>query len=65
MQLSGPGDYDGGALCVRDGRERVSLPRTRGTLTRSRPGWTLHQVEPVTRGERWVLAVAGLGPPLR
>jgi predicted 2-oxoglutarate/Fe(II)-dependent dioxygenase YbiX len=40
------------------------MPRTRGTLVVF-PGWTVHEVEPVTAGERWALIVNGWGPPLR
>lgn len=63
-QLSDPGDYQGGELSVRLGDQRTELPRDLGTLA-VWPGWTLHQVEPVTDGERWVLAVFGYGPRLQ
>ena len=64
VQLSDPGEYDGGALRVRIGDQYAQLPRERGTLA-VWPSWTLHGVEPITRGERWALAVFGYGPPLR
>lgn len=51
--LSDPESYEGGALCVHLGARTVSF--------RLQPGWgivypsdTLHEVEPVTRGERLV-----------
>jgi len=49
--LSDPGDYDGGELTVADtyGEQRVKLPAGHAVLY---PGTSLHQVQPVTRGER-------------
>lgn len=29
------------------------------------PSWRVYSVGPVTRGQRWSLAVFGTGPPLR
>ncbi|MDP9396831.1 MAG: 2OG-Fe(II) oxygenase [Actinomycetota bacterium] len=64
VQLSDPAEYRGGALRVRVGAGTVELPRALGTLA-AWPGWTLHGVEPVTAGERQVLAIFGYGPALR
>jgi PKHD-type hydroxylase len=49
--LSAPGDYDGGELVIEDtyGLQRVKLQA--GDLVLY-PGTSLHQVTPVTRGER-------------
>lgn len=49
--LSAPEDYDGGELVIQDtyGTQRVKLPA--GDLLLY-PGTSLHQVTPVTRGER-------------
>jgi PKHD-type hydroxylase len=49
--LSDPDDYDGGELVIREpqGEQRVKLPA--GDLVLY-PGSTLHEVLPVTRGER-------------
>ena len=49
--LSAPEDYDGGELVIEDtyGNQRVKLPA--GDLV-VYPGTSLHQVTPVTRGER-------------
>lgn len=49
--LSDPADYDGGELVIREpqGEQRVKLPA--GDLVLY-PGSTLHEVTPVTRGER-------------
>jgi PKHD-type hydroxylase len=49
--LSDPADYDGGELCIADtyGEQSVKLPAGHMVLY---PGTSLHQVRPVTRGER-------------
>ncbi len=49
--LSDPDEYDGGELTVSDtyGEQRVKLPAGHAVLY---PGTSLHQVTPVTRGER-------------
>ena len=64
VQLSDPDGYEGGDLVVSYGQARAAMPKSRGTLV-AFPGWTVHEVEPVTRGERWALIVNGWGPPLR
>jgi predicted 2-oxoglutarate/Fe(II)-dependent dioxygenase YbiX len=67
VQLSDPADYAGGALEViapLGGMSRHAMPRTRGTLI-AFPGWTMHEVRPVTAGTRWSLCVNGFGPRLR
>ena len=49
--LSAPEDYDGGELVIQDtyGTQRVKLPAGDMVLY---PGTSLHQVTPVTRGDR-------------
>lgn len=64
VQLSEPDAYEGGALIMRYAHHRAVMPRERGTLV-AFPGWTCHEVEPVTAGERWALCVNGWGRPLR
>ena len=64
VQLSHPDDYEGGDLLVHFTDRRIAMPRTRGTLV-ALPAWTVHEVEPVTAGERWALIVNAWGPPLR
>lgn len=68
FQLSAPDAYEGGTLSVRrsNGPDFVALPvpRDRGTVAVF-PSWTIHEVAPVTAGERWVLLVNGWGPRLR
>lgn len=64
VQLSSPTAYEGGALTASWCSEKATMPRTRGTLI-AFPGWTVHEVEPVTAGTRWSLCVNGRGPRLR
>ncbi|MBT9462795.1 Fe2+-dependent dioxygenase [Hydrogenophaga sp.] len=49
--LNDPADYDGGELVVADtyGEHRIKLPAGHAVIY---PGTSLHQVKPVTRGER-------------
>lgn len=63
-QLSDPDSYRGGDLLVRFADHRVVMPRARGALV-AFPAWTLHEVSPVVRGERWSLICNANGPKLR
>jgi PKHD-type hydroxylase len=54
--LADPDSYDGGALIIEDHFEARSIKLAAGDMILY-PSTTLHQVEPVTRGER--LAVVG------
>ena len=49
--LNDPSDYDGGELCLADtfGEQNVKLPAGHLVIY---PGTSLHQVKPVTQGER-------------
>ena len=49
--LNDPSDYDGGELCIADtyGDQRIKLPAGHAVLY---PGSSVHQVNPVTRGQR-------------
>lgn len=51
--LNDPGDYDGGALHVRLGNADLHFKEAPGVAI-VYPSHTLHEVEPVTRGERLV-----------
>lgn len=66
--LNDPGEYQGGDFVFRvpgaSGFARVRTSRAQGTVI-AFPSWTIHQVEPVTEGTRWVLLVNGYGPRLR
>ena len=64
VQLSDPADYEGGQLVMHFAEDRAVMPVQRGTLV-ALPGWTVHEVTPVTAGERWSLCVNAWGSPLR
>lgn len=64
VQLSEPDAYAGGDLTAHIGPNRAAMPRARGTLVVF-PGWTVHEVTPVTAGERWSLCINAQGPTLR
>lgn len=68
IPLSPSSDYEGGDFNFRRsfGPDWTALPTSRepGSLI-AFPSWTLHEVTPVTRGERWVLLVSAYGPDLR
>lgn len=63
-QLSPPDVYEGGEVVVTYGPHRLTVPRDRGAFY-ALPCWTVHEVRPVTSGERWSLIVNAYGPPLR
>jgi len=63
-QLSDPGDYEGGDLRAHLWGDTINIPATQGTVA-ALPGWTEHDVTPVTNGERWSLVVWMFGPALR
>jgi predicted 2-oxoglutarate/Fe(II)-dependent dioxygenase YbiX len=54
IQLSLPEDYLGGEVVLYAGPEDISIPTEVGMAT-IWPSWTLHQVMPITEGERWCL----------
>jgi PKHD-type hydroxylase len=60
IQLSAPGDYEGGDLELQYGTEPHKLDRRRGAFIVF-PSFMLHRVTPVTRGTRWSLVAWILG----
>jgi len=64
IQLSDPGDYDGGDLQLMLKREPTTAPRDKGTVIVF-PSYCIHRVTPVTRGVRKSLVVWVAGPPFR
>ena len=64
VQLSVPGDYDGGTLDLRPDSSVTSAPLDRGTAIIF-PSFVLHRVTPVTRGTRWSLTLWSHGPAFR
>lgn len=64
IQLSAPGDYEGGALEIMRGSAVVQADRDQGAATLF-PGFLLHRVTPVTGGTRQSLTVWAHGPAFR
>ncbi len=64
VQLSEPGDYEGGALEAMPAANALTAPRDRGTAVLF-PAFALHRVTPVTRGTRLSLTVWAHGPAFR
>ena len=51
IQLTNPEEYEGGELKLYDGEEETIMDKTQGTLIIF-PSYVLHEVMPVTKGER-------------
>ncbi len=64
VQLSEPGAYDGGVLELRPDIAVSEVPRAVGSAVLF-PAFVLHQVTPVTRGERHSLTIWAHGPAFR
>lgn len=65
LQLSDPVDYEGGVLELRPaGNEIVKMRKQRGLIV-CFPSWTLHQVTPVTQGNRQSLVSWITGLPFK
>jgi hypothetical protein len=63
-QLSSPKNYDGGAVTLYAGPESQDISRQQGAATLW-PSWTLHEVQPITRGVRYSLTAWAHGTPYR
>lgn len=61
--LSDPSEYEGGELCIMDGRD-MTLPREQGMVA-TFPSFIMHTVKPVTKGVRWTLVSWITGKPFR
>jgi PKHD-type hydroxylase len=61
MQLSEPGEYEGGDLEFLFGKDPVTATREKGAITFF-PSWALHRVTPVTEGTRYSLVAWITGP---
>jgi PKHD-type hydroxylase len=64
VQLSAPDEYEGGDFEIMQGGNPETLPREQGGVL-AFPSWTLHQVQPVTKGVRRALVVWSHGPEFR
>lgn len=64
LQLSDPDEYEGGELKLYTSHEPTTIKKEKGLVV-SFPSYTLHEVTPVTRGERYSLVAWVHGPAFR
>jgi len=64
IQLSDPDSYEGGDFKLQTGSESTLLPKEQGKLILF-PSYTLHEVTPVTKGERYSLVAWITGPQFK
>lgn len=64
MQLSDPSEYEGGELKLYNGHEPITIKREKGLVVFF-PSYTLHEVTPVTSGERYSLVGWIHGPAFK
>ncbi len=64
IQLSDPEEYEGGDLCLWQTDKGVPMDKKQGTLIVF-PSYTLHEVTPVTKGERNSLVTWVTGKPFK
>jgi len=64
IQLSNPNEYEGGDLLLHEGEEGIPLLKEQGTLLLF-PSYILHEVTPVTKGERNSLVTWITGTPFK
>ena len=56
IQLSDPNSYIGGELCLYNNENPIIMPKKQGQVIMF-PSYVLHEVKPVTKGERISLVV--------
>lgn len=64
IQLTDPSEYEGGELFLYENDEGIIMDKTQGTLILF-PSYTLHEVMPVTKGERNSLVSWITGPAFK
>lgn len=64
VQLSSPDEYEGGELKLHLGHEETTIKKQLG-MTVFFPSYILHEVTPVTKGERYSLVAWVHGKPLK
>jgi PKHD-type hydroxylase len=64
IQLSDSKSYEGGDLALYNGEEPILIPKEQGKLILF-PSYTLHEVKPVTKGERYSLVAWITGPQFK
>jgi PKHD-type hydroxylase len=64
VQLSNPKSYQGGELLLHDSSNPITIPKEQGKLILF-PSYVLHEVKPVTKGERYSLVAWITGPQFK
>lgn len=64
IQLSDPNSYEGGDFVLHEGSFPTTLPKEQGKLILF-PSYVLHEVKPVTKGERYSLVAWITGPQFK
>lgn len=64
VQLSDPNDYEGGELKLHNSHCPIEIKKEKG-LTVTFPSYTLHEVTPVTKGNRYSLVAWVHGPAFK
>lgn len=64
IQLTDPKKYEGGDLCLYLGDDAITVPKEQGKLIVF-PSFVLHEVKPVTKGERNSLVAWLTGPQFK
>ena len=64
LQLSHPSEYEGGELKLYNGGDPITIKREKGLIVFF-PSYTLHEVTPVTKGERYTLVGWVHGPAFK
>jgi PKHD-type hydroxylase len=64
VQLTNPNEYEGGELCLYDGDKPTVMDKKQGTIVIF-PSYILHEVKPVTKGERNSLVTWVTGPAFK
>lgn len=61
IPLTNSSDYEGGELLINNNGNVISTVREQGSVNMF-PSFLLHQVTPITKGERWVIVIWVNGP---
>jgi PKHD-type hydroxylase len=64
IQLSSPEEYEGGELKLHTSHEPTTIKKEKGLVV-TFPSYTLHEVTPVTKGERYSLVAWAHGPSFK
>jgi PKHD-type hydroxylase len=64
VQLSDPSSYEGGELLLHEEENPIIVPKEQGKLI-TFPSYIMHEVKPVTKGERYSLVAWITGPSFK